>query len=275
MAKEREKQGERVTLFAPRSSLARLQRAMPYTMGIAIHDFSTHTTPERIRHGLPEAVEWVDRLPNLDDFETVVCDNLPEILACRPDATISAQFFWHEVIEGASQDYADYCDHLLEQCKPRVIGCDLFAMDLVRKQPGFESVALYRNPELVSALEVAHWRQRTDLLVTGGTTLAIRLQLKKILDHILREGKTSYKRVHVDPELLPVNPPDWMVEANYTVDMFCQLKAAVCRPGLGVLTDLLTVGAQILPLYEDGNLEMKHNASVIKKLKIYDDCCTS
>ena len=272
IAKEREKQGERVTLFAPRTSLAKLQGAMPYTMGIANHDFSTHTTPERIRHGLPEAVEWVDRLPNIDNFETVICDNLPEILARRPDATISAQFFWHDVIEDAARDYVDYCNHLLEKYKPKVIGCDLFAMDLVRKQPGFESVALYRNPELVSALKVAHLRQRTDLLVTGGTTLAIRAQLKKSLDQILREGKTSYKRVHVDPELLPENPPDWMVKANHTVDMFCQLKAAVCRPGLGVVTDLLTVGAQIFPLYEDGNMEMKHNASVIKKLKTYYDC---
>lgn len=266
MAKEREKTGERVTLFAPRASVERLQRAVPSIAGLTVHDFATRTTPERVREGLPRVIQWLDRLPDLDGFDNVICDNLPEILARRPDAIISAQFFWHDVIEGASKEYAEYCEESLDRHKPTVIGCELFAMNAVRRQPGFKPVRLYQIPELVSAAEVTPMEQRTDLLVTGGTTPAVREQLEEIINNLLVNGPGAYRRVHVDPELLPKNAPDWMVRADFSVGMYCRLKAAICRPGLGVITDLMAVDAQITPLFEKRNAEMQHNADVIVKI---------
>ena len=264
MAKEREKTGEQVTLFAPRSSVERLQRAVPSIAGLTVSDFATRTTPERIRQGMPEAVEWLDRLPDLDGFDTVICDNLPEILALRPDATISAQFFWHDVIEGAAEDYSACCKELLDRYKPTVTGCDMFAMEVVRNQPGFIPVGLYKIPELVDAAEGASPEKRTDLLVTGGTTPVAREQFQAVIDQLIENGPEPYERIHVAPELLPERAPDWMVSADFSLDMFCRLKAAVCRPGLGILTDLITVGSEIFPLYERGNKEMQSNADATK-----------
>ena len=265
MAKEREQSGEQVTLFAPRESVERFQRAVPSTCGLTIRDFATRTTPERVKQGLPEAVEWVGQLPDLDGFDTVICDNLPEILARRPDAMISAQFFWHDVIEGAAQDYAEYCDELLAEHKPTVIGCELFAMDAVRRQPGFTPVGIYKLPELVAAAETVPPEQRTDLLVTGGTTPAARKKMGHVIDSLIEESGGAYRRVHVDPELVPDNAPDWMVSANFSIEMYCRLKDAVCRPGLGVITDLLTVGVRPVAFYENGNAEMENNAGVLEE----------
>ena len=266
MAKERESHGERVTLFAPVVSVKRLQQAIPSVTGITVRDFPTQITPERVKQGLSGAIEWLDRLPNLDDFDTVICDNLPEILACRPDVTISAQFFWHDVIEGAAKDYAEYCDQLLARHKPAVIGCEPFAMDVVRQQPGFKPVGLYKNPDLVAAADAIPSEWRTDLLVTGGTTPMVRKPLLRMIDELLLTGPEPYECVHVDPELMPMKAPSWMMKADFTVAMYCKLRAAVCRPGLGVITDLLTVGAAIHPLYESNNREMKHNAYVLKSI---------
>lgn len=266
MAKEREKSGEQVTLFAPRALVERFQRAVPSTCGLTVHDFSTRTTPERIKQGLPEAVEWVERLPDLDSFDTVICDNMPEILTRRPDATISAQFFWHTVID-TPEDYANYCEELLSQHKPTVLGCGLFAMEAVRRQPGFKPVGLYKIPELVAAAKAYPSEQRTDLLVTGGTTPTIKTPLRKVIYKIQQKGPEPYQKVHIDPELFPEDAPHWMVMADFSLDMYCQLKAALCRPGLGTLTDLLTVGAEILPLVEENNAEIIHNARVIEKIK--------
>ena len=263
MAKEREKTGEQVTLFAPRASVERLQRAVPSIAGLTVSDFATRTTQERVREGLPVVIEWLDRLQNLDGFDTVICDNLPEILARRADAIISAQFFWHDVIEGASREYAEHCEELLERHKPTVIGCEPFAMDAVRRQPGFQPVGLYQIPELVAAAKATLIEYRTDLLVTGGTTPAVREQLRKVIDDLLQNGPGEYRQVHVDPELIPENAPDWMVIADFSVSMYCRLKAAVCRPGLGVVTDLMTVGARIFPIYEEANSETKHNADLL------------
>ena len=193
----------------------------------------------------------------------MICDNLPEILARRPDAIISAQFFWHDVIEGASTDYAEYCEQLLDRHKPKVMGCELFAMDAVRRQPGFQPVGSYQIPELVAAAKATPMEQRTDLLVTGGTSPAVREQLRELIDDLLQNGPGEYRRVHVDPELLPENAPAWIVRADFSIDMYCRLKVAVCRPGLGVVTDLMTVDAQIDSVYEAGNHELKHNFKIL------------
>jgi hypothetical protein len=266
MAKEREKTGEQVTLFAPLGSVERLQRAVPSIGGLTVSDFATQTTPDRVREGLPAVIQWLDRLPDLDHFDRVICDNLPEILARRPDAMISAQFFWHDVIEGAPTDYAEYCEELLDRHKPTVIGCELFAMDAVRKQPGFRPVGLYQIPELVAAAKATPMEHRTDLLVTGGTTPAVREQLRKVIGDLLQNGPGEYRRVHVDAALLPKNAPDWIVKADFTLGMYCQLRAAICRPGLGVVTDLLTMGSKIYPIYENENAEMLHNAKSLQSM---------
>lgn len=264
MARDLELRGQDVTLFAPSESVSKLQRAIPFTKGLTVENLVTNTSADRIKRGLPDAIEWLGRLPSLEEFDTVVCDNFPEILTCRPDAIISAQFFWHDVIEGASPDYVEFCRKMLAQHKPAVIGCGQFAMEVVRNQPGFRPVGLYKNPELVAASEGTTPKQRNELLVSGGTTISARNQLQSVVDELLETGPGSYQRVNVDSELMPPSAPRWMVAADFSVSMFCRLKTAICRPGLGLVTDLLTVGAMIIPVYENGNTEMEYNASVLK-----------
>lgn len=266
MAKEREKTGEQVTLFAPRASVERVQHVVPSIAGLLVEDFDTRTSPERVRRGLPEAIEWIDRLPDLDAFDTVICDNLPEILELRADAMISAQFFWHDVIERAGSDYVEYCGELLANCEPTVIGCELFSMDIVRRQPGFRPVGLYQTPELIAAVEKTRNISRNDLLVTGGSTDAVFTDLKEVIAELLRDGPGEYSRVHVDSELFPERAPDWIQKADFSTEMYCSLKAAICRPGLGVVTDLLTVGARISTVFETGNRELENNARIIDAL---------
>ena len=212
---------------------------------------------------MPQAVEWLNYLPSLDSFENVICDNLPEILHVRQDAIISAQFFWHNAIEKASKDYTHFCDKLLSQHKPTIIGCEHFSMGSVVSQPGFKPVGLYKNPDLLAAAEAPTREPPTDLLVTGGTTEAVRIRMQYIINQLLKTGPESYQNVHVDPELMPYDAPTWMLKADFSNEMYCKLKAAICRPGLGVITDLITVGASIYPVYELHKLEMVHNARSI------------
>ena len=268
MAKEREITGEQVTLFAPRALVERLQRAIPSVACLAVQDFATTTTLYSLRQRMPDAVEWIERIPDLSGFETVICDNLPEILTHRPDAIISANFFWHDVIDGLSDDYVSYCKNLLDVHRPLVIGSDQFAMEAVRKQYGFQPVNLYKSPELVAAARDRPLDQRTDLLVTGGSTTAVHKQLQDYILKLMIKGPNPYVCIHVEPDLMPSDPPAWMVKADFSSQMYCRIKAAVCRPGLGVITDLLTVGAEIIPIFELGNSEMKHNADVISRIML-------
>ncbi len=258
--------GYSVTIFAPDSYLDRLRSYIPSLALIHFIHFETKTTLSSLSLSLSSCIEWLDRLPSLDNFDFVISDNLPEILAIRNDAILSAQFFWHDVSPRICPDYSDLCSDLLARFSPLVFGCELFAMPAVRSQLGFIPVGLYKNPLLVEAITKIVSLSRTDLLVTGGTTPSARNQLTNYIRILLKNGPSDFKRVHVDPNLLPHDPPPWMIKADFSVDMFCSLKCAVCRPGLGILTDLLTVGVKIIPLFEPDNAEMVFNAKVVKHL---------
>lgn len=253
-------------LFAPRSSFDRLRLSMPSIAALNIRDFATRTSPQQIKQGMSATTAWLTRLPSLDRFDCVICDNLPEILAVRPDARICAQFFWHDVIGERVTYYGKLCDALLAQHKPTVFGCQNFSMEAVRRQPGFTPVGLYECPELVKVLESRPMSQRADLLVTGGTTAVIQKSLRKVIFKLIESGPGIYERIHVDHELLPSDPPSWMIKADFSAAMFCRLRDAICRPGLGVVTDLITAGVGIYPIFEEGNREMSNNAKVIEDL---------
>ena len=63
-------------------------------------------------------------------------------------------------------------------------------------------------------------------------------------------------------------------EANFSVEMYRKIGVGICRPGLGVITDLLTIGAWPVAAYEKRNREMKHNASVLKTHGLGDESDT-
>ena len=264
-AKNRQEKGENVTLFAPLKSMERITRIFPSLNGLKILDFSTNTKLENYRHGLTAAIGWIKNIPNLDEFDLVICDNLPEILSLRPDAILYAQFFWHDIFQDLAKDYFYFCENLLAKYCPTIIGCDLFAMNQVKSQPRYKPVGLYFVPELLEAVKKKSLESRTDLLITGGSTKSAHLKIKEIINKILISGPKSFNYIHVDSELLPDDPPTWMIGADFSIEMYCRLKAAICRPGLGVLTDLLTVGVKPYLIYEPGNPEMEHNATVLEK----------
>jgi len=257
-----------IHLYAPEHRYQKICRVFPWATGlnIILHDFSTQTSEACFRRGLGDALAWLDALPDLDSYDIVISDNLPEILSRRSDAIISAQFFWHDIYRSTTMEYGSYCEQLLSYYKPLVISCGMFAMPAVRLQARFTPVGLYKNPELVTAFRNTSPLVRTDLLVTGGTTSAARVKLLHVIDELLNSGPDCYKHVFVDPNLLPSEPPEWMIEADFSVSMYCRVKSAICRPGLGVLTDLITVGATITPVYEEANSEMVFNANCILEI---------
>jgi len=259
-------EGHTVEVFAPQAAHTRLTATIPCLKDVSVIDFSTNTSPTKLRAGVRAPIDWITRLPSLDAFNRVYCDNLPEILLVRPDAAIMAQFFWHQSIDGVSPEYVDLCESLLMRIQPVVLGCGRFAMDHVRTQPRFRTVRMVENPHLLSAARAHRVRTRSDLLISGGSTDEAEVVFRPIVNRLLETGFDSDGVVHVDARLIPANPPAWMQLARFDVRMFLSLKAAICRPGLGVVTDLLTVGIVPVPVYEAGNQEMIHNAAVLNSI---------
>jgi hypothetical protein len=265
MAKQRIDPDLDVTVFAPVISVSRLQGVIPSLLNINISNFDTNTSSLSCKGSLSDAISWLDKLPCLDHYDIVICDNLPEILSLRPDAIISAQFFWHIAVANCSPEYYQYCEDLLYYHNPIIIGCRFFAMDSVRSRPNFQPANMYQIPELILAASQVDKRACSDLLITGGSTPTISLTLKSYIDQLLLHPPSLFTKVHVDSQLMPPAPPSWMIKADFTLDMYLQLSHAICRPGLGTITDLLTVNSLIMPIYEADNYEMKHNHATLKK----------
>jgi hypothetical protein len=266
IAIQREQLGENVTLFAPLVAVRRLQSSIPSLEGIRVYDFNTGTNKNTLKACLTEAISWLQRLPTMDGYDRVICDNLPEILELRTDAVLSAQFFWHNILPNCSKDYYEFCESLLERYTPFIYGCQVFSMDCVRSRKNFRGIGMYKIPELAHSSTRRSMASRSDLLISGGSTQIVSDLLAEYVNKILEIGPMSFNKVHVDPQICPSSTPKWMIKAEFDLDMYLRLSHAICRPGLGTISDLLTVGALICPVYEENNAEMYHNHKVLQRI---------
>jgi len=274
--------GHDVTLLAPAGAVDRLRAAAPETAPqtadrapLHVVDFATATTPAGLRAGDAATVRWQRRLPPLDRFDRVVGDTLPEVLEIRPDAVLLAQFLWHDVLEGVDRDYRERAS-AFARTATLVVGSGPFAMPAVRDLPGFRAVGLYAGPADTTVRAVRH--DATALLIAGGATDALRAPLGALVADLAGSAHDTHdapdapdapggwSRVHVDRELLPSGPPAWMTAATHTSEMYDEVGAAVVRPGLGTLTELLVRRARIACVREEGNAELAHNAAAVVRL---------
>ena len=255
--------GAQVTLFAPVTAVGRVRSTLELDTRteVEVVDFATETSPAALRAAAPRTVRWHERLPDLAGFDRVVADTLPEVLEHRPDAILIAQFLWHDVLEGIG---AAARQRALELARTAhlVIGSAPFAMPTVRALPGFHEVGLHVRATPVGSNE----RVGEDLLIAGGATDALRADLRELVAAIVRNSPGSFRRIHVDVELMPVDPPSWLRPAEHTSAMYDVLRAAVVRPGLGTVSELLARGARIHCVREPGNAELEHNARVVSDL---------
>ena len=265
MAMDFVEKGQQVVVYANSEHFSRLRIAIPEIDILQIEDLRTNTSPSLVRKGRKAATKWLESAPSFEKFDTVICDNLPEILEIRSDAVLSAQFFWHDVVEGADSGYVEYCESLIKAMSPEVMGCELFTMPSIKDLPNYRACGRYENPHLVAAGKRTNISANTELLVTGGSTPIVKEKLRWTVEQFAGNFGGRFSKIHVDAALLPDDPPDFLVPADFSVDMYSKLGAAICRPGLGVVTDLLTLGIKPYLVFEEGNREMLHNSSVLVK----------
>ncbi|QNJ07691.1 hypothetical protein SynMINOS11_00204 [Synechococcus sp. Minos11] len=256
-----------ITLFAPLTCYQKLitSLSLPSFCSIQLIDFHTSTSLANFSVKSLNPSNWLSNLPSLQSFSSVYSDNLVDILSVRPDACITAQFFWHTIARDLNPYYFEYCTSLLQRHNPQIYGYELFSMPDVKSQSGFCPIPLAFNPALLSSHQSRSFHNRNNLLITGGSTPILQSSLKSIMTTLLYKGPFPFSTIYVDPPLLSdMHPlPSWLKPASFSIDMFCSLRAAICRPGLGILTDLISLGVKPFLLHERNNLEMLHNSSVM------------
>ena len=263
-----------VDLFAPKQKFEKFIPLFGSLHGLKNIDFSTRTSVRALGAGKLETLQWHRRLPCMAKYDVVISDNLPEILYIRPDAILSGHFFWHGAISYSIEAYQHQTKELLQHTNPIIVATDLFASNEVKSSKNYFPVGLYiqGKPKLATF-------KSGNLLISGGTTTAMHAELRRLTISLMKCGPHPFGNVFVDYSLLPEEIaenseklPRWMQIAKYNNVMYEQVTAAVCRPGIGTVTDLLQRGGRPFCVYEKNNNEVSHNAQTLEQEMVGEDC---
>lgn len=215
---------------------------------------------------LGKADNWIQDLPDLSDYDSIVSDNLLEALLIREDAWLSGSFLWQYSLSGIASEKVKNAEKILSKYNPRMISSSLFSAEYLYKKTRLFNVGLYSfHPPYIN-------ENNSDILIATGTGGRIENDMAILVDKISRRSRPILGTIWIEPTLWRSNMPLWMLPANFTPLMFQNVQCAIVRPGVGTVTDCLINGARVFSLYESGNFEMKDNALKIVEAELGEDC---
>jgi hypothetical protein len=210
--------------------------------------------------------DFVSRYPSAFNRAAVVwSDNLSFPLKYHPNLVLTGSFLWSDVLDVPGEE------DLLTRLKPRMIGNEYFATPRLKRLTSFVPVGMYRYGTVDNLVE------KSGILLSCGQTNQAKAFFKMQIP-TLRKAISALPpeiELHVEPDyFLELNINSGVKLADFSEGMFNRIAAAVIRPGMGTVSDVLASGGRIFSFYEQGNFELEHNADVIERLgvgKYYKD----
>ena len=208
--------------------------------------------------------------PLLKDIDVLISDNLiyPLSVLDIHNKFCIAQFFWHDLLildqlSKNSREIVDLEIASLEKNKFVIYGSNLFSMPAVSNHKLFKPIELVENPLFSKPTKV---KKRKGVLITDGTTKFSRDYLNKITPDIIEISLNYGLDVFISPRLSNKNNFHKVKKFDYTSKDFSKILVGICRPGLGIISDLLYSGAIPIPCFSEVNAEMEFNKEQINKL---------
>ena len=227
--------------------------------------------PQAYRDG--RLLSWEDKLARqsfLEKADLVISDNLAGILRYRPDAILMGSFLWSDILGEAYGSFPEVGafvereQELLERFRPPMLCIGEMAMPAVRQFTRAIEMPWFGQ----DARPHQERRYRRLALLAGATQAAARVQ-ERLLHRLLAETdwEIALPKRAID-QWLPQRSPDRVIAFDFSPAAFARCTAAICRPGIGTLTDCIVANTPILAFYEGGNPEMAHNARQLETLGI-------
>jgi len=200
----------------------------------------------------------------LEVADFVWSDNQVFPLKYRTDTFLTGSFLWFDVFPDTEHSLQEKT--LLEEIHPEMIASKYFATPGVRKFTNFKAVGIYEYFSI--KLET---KKQKSILVSCGTSASG----NSFFSHSLKALRSYIKdlseevRVYIEPEFYDkFQACKNVVRATFSEQMFKEISAAVIRPGVGTICDVLVKGGRIFS-YKDGtNFEIEHNADVLEQLNV-------
>lgn len=249
-----------VSLFAREDGLRKFSKIYGTMSNLHLIPFRTQSCPLNSKN---QWMQWLNKLPNLDTFQCIVSDNLPEILELRQDALLSGSFLWHLDLPAIDKKYKAHCESLIAQYRPIHLAADFFVSEELRSFSKIVPLGLIGKVK--SDAPKANF-EKGALLISGGRNSILKAELSSFVEKlILNKEKPNFSKVWVDANLLPDNYPKWIRVATYNKEMYRSLSVALIRPGVGTVTDCLRNRVFILAIAEEENIEMITNINALEQ----------
>lgn len=204
--------------------------------------------------------KWLGELEQAPFMQTevLVSDNLVCALAIREDTVLTGSFLWPDILRVHASSDASAVDL-----------CKLVAFEeslLKRIRPVINCIADIYMPYLEEFCEPNKlgWFCEEQLAVKPVNEFPNVLFTIGLTGTSLNKFKAAFK---ILPTCLNIYGDDKLAHTiegtkqfSFKPEDFRKLDAIVCRPGIGILTDAISYGVPVLMLYDEGNIEMAHNA---------------
>lgn len=204
----------------------------------------------------------------LRQAHVVWSDNMSFPLRYHNRVFLTGQFLWSENI--ADKDFKETEVKILQEKHPAMFGIRYFATPDVKKYTAFEGTGIYN----FGSLKAQHVSGNAILLACGGTESAnahFQKELSAVVERAIRIPEEI--TIFVEPRYFERFPKRGNIKkADFTEEMFGYIKAAVIRPGMGTVCDVLSKGGRVFAFMEGGNFEIEHNATVLEQLGIGHIC---
>lgn len=199
--------------------------------------------------------------PELVHADLVLSDNLVGVLEVRPDAVLSGNFLWSDVLGDAYPDaepvtaFVRAERDLLTDLSPPMLCVRDLAM------PG----VLERTHAVPVGWMVRHrgaLREPGGIGVLVGRAAPHHYVAGLVAALVERIGTTVWVAEHLDLDPRPARVRVF----DYSPTAWARLETVVCQAGVGTLTDSVGYGIPIVALGDEANSELDHNARRVAAL---------
>lgn len=179
---------------------------------------------------------------------------------------LMGSFLWSDVNQYKSNDIVTINLHeqtFLQTNVLEVMCLKTMAMESLKKQT--HPIFL---PWFCSRYNKRHiYKKENSILVTGGGTAVLNDKIIELCKHLAKKDKNL--NLFVDSNLFKLvenHHASKIKLFDFSDASFAKLKAVICRPGIGILTDCVRYTIPPICLHDNSNNEITHNSNRIKNL---------
>ena len=219
---------------------------------------------------LTKLVNWQDELsshPILINSDLIISDNHITPVTIFENVKLMGSFIWDDVVNynNIEVEKIKEIEFLsLQKIRPEMYCLNNFAMPAV-----IEKTTSVQLPWFCEPFETKDISDESAILITGGGTALINEHLSKVALNLIELG--FQENIYLDSklyELIGGVSDSRIRKFTFSNLDFFNLKAIVCRPGIGILTDCVKYGLPPIVINDGFNEEINHNATTVNKLEL-------